>query len=107
MLFGGAALLLLGTATNEWSRLDLAHVSMRSALALFYLMIFGSILGFTAYVWLIRVSTPAKVSTYAYVNPVVAVFLGWLIGGEPITARLLVGAAIVVSAVVMITSTRS
>jgi drug/metabolite transporter (DMT)-like permease len=107
MLWGGGALLLLGTVTGEWGRLDLASVSARSVWALVYLTVFGSILGFSAYVWLLRVSTPAKVSTYAYVNPLVAVFLGWGLGGEPITTRVLVAAALVIGSVVMITSSRS
>jgi drug/metabolite transporter (DMT)-like permease len=107
MLWGGVALLFLGTATGEWSRLDLDSVSARSAGALAYLMVFGSILGFSAYVWLLRVSTPAKVSTYAYVNPLVAVLLGWGLGGEPLTARVLAAAALVIGSVVMITSSRS
>ena len=66
-------------------------------------MVFGSIVAFTAYVWLLRVSTPARVSTYAYVNPVVAVFLGWALADEALTMRMLVAAAVIVSGVVLIT----
>lgn len=107
MLWGGGALLAIGTLTGEWARVDLAQVSMRSILSLVYLIVFGSVLGFSAYVWLLRVSTPSKVSTYAYVNPVVAVLLGWLFAGEPITPRILLAATIVIAAVVMITTSRS
>lgn len=70
-------------------------------------MLFGSFVGYTAYVWLLRVSTPAKVSTYAYVNPVVAVLLGWAFANEPITARTLIAAAIIVAAVALITTAQS
>jgi drug/metabolite transporter (DMT)-like permease len=68
-----------------------------------YLVTFGSIVGFTAYVYLLRTVSPAKVSTYAYVNPVVAVFLGWALAGEPVTMRTLVAAAIILGGVAMIT----
>jgi len=68
-----------------------------------YLVTFGSLVGFTAYVYLLRAVTPAKASTYAYVNPVVAVFLGWAIAGEPVTMRTLAAAAIILGGVAMIT----
>lgn len=103
MLAGGALLLVLGLAAGESPQVQLAAVSSRSALALLYLIVFGSLIGYTAYVWLLRVSTPARVSTYAYVNPVVAVFLGWALAGESLGARTLLGAAIIVGSVVIIT----
>ncbi|HET9886525.1 MAG TPA: EamA family transporter, partial [bacterium] len=106
MLCGGIALLILGSLTGEWSRVELSQVSARSFLALLYLMSFGSVLGFTAYVWLLRVSSPEKVATYAYVNPVVAVFLGWIAGGEPVTSGVLAASAVIVGSVVLITSAR-
>ena len=77
---------------------------MRSFLAFVYLLIFGSLVAFTAFVYLLRVSTPARVATYAYVNPVVAVLLGWLFAGEEISARMLVAAAIIVAGVAIITA---
>jgi drug/metabolite transporter (DMT)-like permease len=104
MLTGGAALLLAGTLAGEWGRLDPGAVSAKSALSLLYLTVFGSLVAFSAYAWLLRATTPAKVSTYAYVNPVVAVVLGWAFAGEPLTARTLVSAAIIVGSVVMITT---
>jgi drug/metabolite transporter (DMT)-like permease len=107
MLCGGIALLVLGTIAGEWNRVQLSDVSARSLLALLYLTLFGSMLGFSAYVWLLRVSSPEKVSTYAYVNPVVAVFLGWIAGGEPVTRGVLVATAIIVGSVVLITSARN
>ena len=100
---GGLLLLLLGVVAGEPSRFDPSAVSARSALAFLYLMIFGSLIGFSSYIWLLSVSTMARVSTYAYVNPVIAVFLGWSLGGETVTARTLVAAAIIVSSVALIT----
>lgn len=107
MLCGGIALFVLGTIVGEWNRVQLGDVSARSLLALLYLTLFGSVLGFSAYIWLLRVSTPEKVSTYAYVNPVVAVFLGWIAGGEPVTRGVLAASAIIVGSVVLITSARN
>jgi drug/metabolite transporter (DMT)-like permease len=103
MLAGGAALLVVGTIAGELGRLDLGAASTRSLLSLLYLIIAGSLIGFTAYTYLLQVSTPAKVSTYAYVNPVVAVFLGWAFAGEEITALRLIAAAVILSGVAIIT----
>jgi drug/metabolite transporter (DMT)-like permease len=107
MLGGGACLAVAGLVSGEWGRLDLAAATPRSLLAVGYLVVFGSLVGFTAYVWLLRVSTPPLVATYAYVNPVVAVLLGWAFAGEPVTARTLVAAAVIVGAVVLITTYRA
>jgi EamA domain-containing membrane protein RarD len=104
MVAGGALLLLAGSVAGEWGQLDLGAVSATSLLTFVYLIVFGSLVGFTAYIWLLRVSTPARVSTYAYVNPVVAVFLGWAFAGEPLTPRTLIAAAIIIFAVVLITT---
>jgi drug/metabolite transporter (DMT)-like permease len=104
MLTGGASLFLAGTLAGEWTRVDPGAVSAKSLLSLLYLLVFGSLVAFSAYAWLLRATTPAKVSTYAYVNPVVAVLLGWALAGEPLTARTLVSAAIIVASVAMITT---
>lgn len=104
MLAGGALLLLAGSVAGEWARLDLEAVSLKSTLAFIYLIVFGSLVGFSAYIWLLRVTTPARVSTYAYVNPVVAVFLGWALAGEPLTPRTGIAAAIIIGAVVLLTT---
>jgi drug/metabolite transporter (DMT)-like permease len=96
-------LLLAGTVTGEWSRLDLANVSLASILALIYLIVFGAIIGYSAYVWLLRVSTPARVSTYAFVNPLVAVVLGWAIAGEAFTPRMGFAAVVIITGVALIT----
>ena len=106
MLAGGILLLIAGTITGEWHQFSPAGTSAKSLASLIYLILFGSLVGFTAYTWLLKVTTPAKASTYAYVNPLVAVFLGWLLAGEPVTARTLAAAAVIVTAVVIITSAR-
>ena len=76
--------------------------ALRAILATVYLLVFGSIVGFTAYLWLLRVTTVARVSTYAYVNPIVAVLLGWLLAGETVTPRTFLAATVIVSAVALI-----
>jgi drug/metabolite transporter (DMT)-like permease len=106
MLSGSGALLVAATVEGEWSRVDLGAITARSALALAYLTVFGSLAAFSTYVWLLRASAPAKVSTYAYVNPVVAVFLGWLLAGETVEAGTLGAAAVIVTSVVLITAER-
>jgi drug/metabolite transporter (DMT)-like permease len=103
MLAGGALLLLAGIVTGELQGLDPASFSTRSVLALVYLVFFGSLIGYSAYVWLLRVTTPALASTYAYVNPVVAVFLGWSLAGEALTPRIMLASAVIVGAVALIT----
>jgi drug/metabolite transporter (DMT)-like permease len=107
MLAGGACLAVAGLVAGEAGRLDLVGASAKSLLAVAYLVLFGSLVGFTAYVWLLRVTRPALVATYAYVNPVVAVLLGWAFAGEEISARTLLAAAIIVGGVVLITTHRT
>ncbi len=107
MLCGGLFLVILGFFTGEWHELRVENISTQSALSLLYLIIFGSVIGFTAYIWLLKNTTPAKASTYAYVNPVVAVFFGWLLASEPLTPRILMAALIIIGAVVMITLPKS
>ncbi len=102
LVCGGVVLAVLGVAAGELSGFDPAAVSTKSILATIYLFVFGSIVGFSAYLWLLRVSTASRVSTYAYVNPIVAVLLGWALAGESLTPRVLVAAAIIVSAVALI-----
>jgi drug/metabolite transporter (DMT)-like permease len=102
MIGGGTLLWIVGLAGGEGSRLDLAAVSSRSLLSLAYLIVFGSLLGFSAYVWLLRATTPARVSTYAYVNPLVAVLLGWAFAGESVTLRIVLATVAIVSSVALI-----
>lgn len=103
MLAGGALLFLAGTAAGEFTGLDPSVFSTRSILAWVYLTVFGAIVGYSAYVWLLRHVSPGRVATYAYVNPLVAVILGWALAGEAFTPRMAVAAAIVVTGVAMIT----
>jgi drug/metabolite transporter (DMT)-like permease len=106
MLGGGVALMLAALAHGDFSRFSPAAVSLNSWLAFGYLIVMGSLVGFSTFVWLMKHSTPARVSTYAYVNPLVAVFLGWLILGEPITTRTVAAAAIIALSVAVITTQR-
>ncbi len=103
MLGGGAVMLVAAVLHGDFVHLHPATFSSASWLALAYLVSVGSLVGFSTFVWLIKHSTPARVATYAYVNPVVAVFLGWLILGEPITHRTIVASVVIVTAVVIIT----
>jgi drug/metabolite transporter (DMT)-like permease len=102
MLAGGALLLVASLARGEWSAFDPGAVTTPSLIALAYLIAFGSLIGFTAYIWLLGVARPEHAATYAYVNPVVAVILGWAVAGEPITGRTIVAAAIIIGAVALI-----
>lgn len=104
MASGGVLLLVLALVTGDVFRLNLANASWTSIGAFFYLLVCGSLIGFTAYSWLLKNVTPAMATTYAYVNPVVAVFLGWLIAGEPLTRRMLLAAAVIISSVILITT---
>lgn len=102
MLLGGGLLLLAATLTGEWASFDLAAISARSAAAFFYLVFIGAIIGFTAYIWLLKHTTPTKATTYAYVNPVVAVFLGWAVLSEPVTPAMLAAMTIIIFSVALI-----
>ncbi|HZQ09276.1 MAG TPA: EamA family transporter [Anaerolineae bacterium] len=103
MLAGSTALFVMSFALGEWSHFQIQAISPKSWIAMGYLTFVGSLLAFSAYVFLLQVSTPAKVLTYAYVNPVVAVFLGWALNGEQITPVTLVASAIIVISVAIIT----
>lgn len=107
MLMGGVLLFLAGLMTGEWSGLQWNTVSLRSAVSLGYLIVFGSLVGFTTYIWLLNATTPARATTYAYVNPVVAVILGRVLAGEPLSARTVLSATIIVAAVAVITTDRA
>lgn len=104
MLGGGILLLILSFVTGEWMRFSITEVTLDSFLALLYLIFIGAIIGYTAYIWLLSAAGPEKASTYAYVNPVVAVFLGWFFAGEIISLNIIIGASIILTAVAMINS---
>jgi len=99
MIAGGATIALVGTVLGEWSRW---HLTPRGAGALVYLVVVGSILGYSAYTYALRHASPTIVGTYAYVNPVIAVLLGWLILREPVSARTFLAMALILGAVVWI-----
>ena len=105
MLAGGILLSLVAGWLGEFRNFHPANVSRGVWLALLYLIVAGSIIGFTAYVWLIHHESPTKVGTYAYVNPVVAVLVGYFLGGEPLGLRTILGTVCVLVSVVVITTT--
>ena len=107
MYAGGSAMLVLGTLGGEWGRLDLAAVSSSSWLAFVYLVGIGSVVAYSAYVWLLANAPLSLVTTYAYVNPAVAVLLGAVLLGEPLTPSVLVGGAVIIAAVAFVISTES
>ncbi len=104
MLAGGSSLMLLAFLAGDLGRLNLARASWISIGAFLYLIVFGSLVAFTAYSWLLRNVTPARAATYAYVNPVVAVLLGWVFANEPLTWRMLIAAVVIVGSVALITT---
>jgi len=106
MLAGGAMLLLLGTVSGEWSRVDLTSISARSWWGLIYLIVFGALIGFAAYTWLLRVAPTPLVSTYAYVNPLIAILLGSMLADEQLTLRIVISALVIVSSVALINTSK-
>jgi len=106
MLTGGLLLVVAAAAFGEFRRFHPESVSRGAWLALLYLIVAGSIVGYTAYVWLIHHESPTKVGTYAYVNPVVAVVLGYFLGGEALGLRTILGTAFVLISVVVITTAK-
>lgn len=106
MLCGGVMLLVLGTATGEERHLTMAALAAKPVLSLLFMIVFGSIVAFSAYNWLLMASTPARVATYAYVNPVVAVVMGCALAGEPFTLRDGLGAAVIVASVILVVASK-
>ena len=107
MLAGGVFLTLAAAALGEFRNFHPGNISRGVWLSLLYLIVAGSIVAFTAYVWLIHHESPTKVGTYAYVNPVVAVLLGYFLGGEALGLRTMLGTLCVLISVVVITTTRA
>jgi drug/metabolite transporter (DMT)-like permease len=107
MLAGGFWLLVLGTLTGEWGKFHLETMSWKSGLGLAYLVIFGSLVAFSAFSWLLKVSTPALVSTSAYVNPAVAVLLGWALDNESLGIQTLIAVIAVISGVILVSVYRN
>lgn len=107
MLTGGGFLLALSAMTGEWGRVSMAAFTPMTLGALSYLVVAGSLLGFSTYMWLLRVASPTRVATYAYVNPVIALFLGWAFGGEALAASTLGAVAISLFGVFLVVTDRS
>jgi drug/metabolite transporter (DMT)-like permease len=107
MIVGGVLLFSASFVTGEFAGLDLASMSQRSLAALVYLIVFGSLVAFTSYIWLLKQAVPSRVATYAYINPVVALLLGWALANEQLTLRSMVAAIIILISVAAITTFKS
>jgi drug/metabolite transporter (DMT)-like permease len=107
MFSGGILLLLLSCFFNEWSHFTISAISLKAFLAWGYLIVFGSIIGFSSYIWLLDAAGPSRASTYAYINPVIAVFLGWALAGEELNLRIVFSMIVIVLAVVFIISKKN
>jgi len=105
MLSGGSALLIGATLRSEWAQFNVSAVTFNAWLSLFYLIFFGSIIAYSAYIWLLKNVDPTWVSTYAFVNPIVAVFLGWLLANESLSSNTLIAAMIIVISIFFMTFT--
>ncbi len=103
MVVGGVLLSIASFFLGDWSKMHLFEISIRSCIAFGYLIVFGSIIGYSAYIWLLKNAEPSLVSTYAFVNPIIAVFLGWFLANEQLTVNSLVAAVIIIPAVIFIT----
>lgn len=102
LLAGGVALSAVGILLGEWTRVDASVLAPRALGGFAYMVVVSSLVGFTAYTWLLRVAPPAQVGTYAFVNPMVALFVGWAIGGETVSAATLGASAVIVAGVALI-----
>jgi len=106
MLSGGIMLIIWSFIVGEYRLFNPGSVTLESVLALLYLIVFGSLIAYSAYIWLLHTAGPSLTSTYAYVNPVVAVFLGWLLASEPMNLRIIFSSVIIISAVALITTSQ-
>jgi drug/metabolite transporter (DMT)-like permease len=104
MVTGGTLLFIASFATGEYTTINLERVSLLSAFSWLYLVVFGSLIGYTSYMWLLKNVSSDRVSTYAYVNPVVALILGWRLGGETLSVQRIVAALVVLTSVAVITT---
>jgi drug/metabolite transporter (DMT)-like permease len=107
MICGGVLLCLMAAVTGEWGQMSRGQVSQSSSLAFLYLTIFGSLVGYSLYTWLLRVRSPVFVSTYGYINPVIALLLGWALAEETLNLRTLVASAVILVAVILVTAGQS
>lgn len=100
---GGVLLLIVSLILGEWQGFDISSVSSNSVIGVVYLIVFGSIVGYNSYIWLLKNAEPALVSTYAFVNPIVAVFVGWAIAREQLTSNSIIALIIIITSIVIIT----
>ena len=107
MFSGGVVIFLFSLVSGDAARFSLAHVSVRSELAFVYLLLVGAVLGFGVYIWLVKVAPLPLLSTYAYVNPVVAVVLGHFLLGEQVSLRTVIGGGVIVLGVALVVASRS
>jgi drug/metabolite transporter (DMT)-like permease len=103
MIAAGLAFFIVSIIHGEFQHTQWHNISQSSVIAIIYLIVVGSLVGYMSYVWLLSVRSAALVGTYAYVNPVVAVFLGWLIAGEPIVTRQIIALAVILGGVILVT----
>ncbi len=106
MMMGGLVMIAVGSVSGEWVKLEWSAISGTAVIAFLYLVVFGSIIALSAYAYLLRAASPAAVSTYAFVNPVVAIFLGWAVAGEQVGSRVILASALIIGAVVAIQLSR-
>lgn len=107
MLAASLGFILLGTLNGEWARIDPSTISIGSLLSLAYLVVFGGLIGFVAYTWLLRTAPTPLVAAHAYVNPLIAIFLGSVVADEPLTPRILTAALVILGSVALLTLARS
>jgi drug/metabolite transporter (DMT)-like permease len=106
MICGGALLCLMAGATGEWGHVSPDQISAASGLAFLYLTVFGSLVGYSLYAWLLRVRPPSFVSNYGYINPVIALALGWALAEERLSVRTFLASVVILGAVVLVTTGR-
>jgi drug/metabolite transporter (DMT)-like permease len=102
LLFGGVLLILMSFILGEWSDFHFSQVVVRSWLGLTYLIVFGSIITFSAYTWLLTVTSATRISTHTFINPLIAVLVGWAFGGEALTKGMLVAAVLIIISVYLV-----
>jgi drug/metabolite transporter (DMT)-like permease len=102
LLFGGMLLIIMSFILGEWSDFNFSQVVVRSWLGLMYLVVFGSIITFSAYTWLLTVTSATRISTHTFINPVVAVLAGWAFGGEALTKGMLIAAVLIIISVYLV-----
>lgn len=102
LLFGGTLLIVASYVSGEWSAFAFSQVTIRSVLGLAYLIVFGSIISFSAYTWLLTITTATRISTHTFINPIIAVLVGWALGGEALTWEMLIATVLIIISVYLV-----